>query len=95
MNLPHISFVDYAFLISNGIIFPEYFKYHKLNILNESIFSVFMWLANPITGGKLFPGFNNPEKWMKRVIRKLQRKTSDIKKIIQFCSLKSFDLTFV
>jgi len=35
-----------------------------------------MWLANPITGGKLFPGFNNPEKWMKRVIRKLQRKTS-------------------
>ena len=48
--------------------------------LNESIFSVFMWLANPITGGKLFPGFNNPEKWMKRVIRKLQRKTSNIKK---------------
>jgi len=37
---------------------------------------LFMWLANPITGGKLFPGFNNPEKWMKRVIRKLQRKTS-------------------
>jgi len=37
---------------------------------------LFMSLANPITGGKLFPGFNNPEKWMKRVIRKLQRKSS-------------------
>jgi len=37
---------------------------------------LFMLLANPITGSKLFPGFNNPEKWMKRVIRKLQRKTS-------------------
>ena len=37
-------------------------------------------LANPIAGGKLFPGFNNPEKWMKRVIRKLQRKTSNIYK---------------
>jgi hypothetical protein len=35
-----------------------------------------MSLANPIAGGKLFPGFNNPEKWMKRVIRKLQRKSS-------------------
>ena len=41
---------------------------------------VIMMLANPITGGKLFPGFNNPEKWMKRVIRKLQRKTSNIHK---------------
>lgn len=34
---------------------------------------LFMWLANPITG---FLGFNNPEKWMKRAIRKLQRKTN-------------------
>ena len=44
--------------------------------INESI-SVFMSLANPITGGKLFPGFMDPDKWMKRAIRKLQRKTSN------------------
>jgi hypothetical protein len=43
-----------------------------------------MSLANPITGGKLFPGFNNPEKWMKRAIRKLQRKTSNIRKLSSF-----------
>ena len=42
--------------------------------------SVFVLLANPITGSKLFPGFKDPEKWMKRVIRKLQRKTSNINK---------------
>ena len=44
-----------------------------------NLFSVFMFLANPISGGKMFGGFGkNPDKWMKQMIRKLQRKTSNI-----------------
>ena len=43
-----------------------------------NLFSVFMLLANPISGGKMFGGFGkNPDKWMKQMIRKLQRKTSN------------------
>ena len=43
-----------------------------------NLFSVFMSLANPISGGKMFRGFDKPDKWMKQMIRKLQRKTSNI-----------------
>jgi hypothetical protein len=43
-----------------------------------NLFSVFMSLANPLSGGKIFGGFGkNPDKWMKKMIRKLQRKTSN------------------
>ena len=55
-----------------------------------NLFSVFMFLANPISGGKMFGGFGkNPDKWMKQMIRKLQRKTSNTSiKIIKFGSKK-------
>jgi hypothetical protein len=55
-----------------------------------NLFSVFMLLANPISGGKMFGGFGkNPDKWMKQMIRKLQRKTSNtFIKIIKFGSKK-------
>ena len=56
-------------------------SFNWITLINQiKKLSVFVLLANQITGSKLFPGFNNPEKWMKRVIRKLQRKTSNIYK---------------